>query len=70
MKKTKSKEAMKYRLLIDWSPDDQCYLVQVPELPGCVTHGKTPEEATQMAHEVIEAHLEVLKNRRLLHRSK
>jgi len=37
----------------------------VPELPGCITHGDTPEHALEMAHEVIEGYTESLRRRGL-----
>lgn len=55
----------KYKIEINWSPEDEAYLVRVPELPGCVTHGETPEHALQMAHEIIEGFIESLKRRGL-----
>ena len=35
----------KYSMLISWSEEDQAYIVSVPELPGCMAHGKTKEQA-------------------------
>lgn len=37
------------------------YTVIVPSLPGCVTYGKTVEEAKEMAKDAIEAYLVSLK---------
>jgi predicted RNase H-like HicB family nuclease len=36
------------------------YGVTVPDLPGCVTAGRTVDEALVMAKEAIEGHLEVM----------
>ncbi len=36
------------------------YTVLVPVLPGCVSFGRTVEEATEKAKEAIELHLECL----------
>ena len=47
-----------YSVIIQWSERDQAYLVNVPELPGCHTHGETYEEALQNALEVIELWIE------------
>jgi len=49
----------KYRVDIYWSTEDECYLAEVPELPGCVTHGETVLEAAQNAEECIEAWIEM-----------
>ena len=43
----------KYELIVYWSEEDNSYLVQVPELPGCMADGASYEEAVRNAHEVI-----------------
>jgi predicted RNase H-like HicB family nuclease len=43
----------KYELIIYWSEDDECYLVEVPELPGCMADGITYEKAVQKAQQII-----------------
>src|ERR1017187_3461441 len=30
-----------YEMILWWSDEDAAYVVEVPELPGCMTHGKT-----------------------------
>ena len=47
-----------YSMVIQWDPRDNIYVVTVPELPGCRTHGKTYAEAIQNALEVIELWIE------------
>jgi len=59
--KKKKEFKYKYRFEFNWSPEDNAYVVRVPELEGCVTHGDTPEEALAMAEDAIEAYLESLK---------
>lgn len=44
----------KYGVVIYWSDEDQLFIAEVPELPGCVTHGETPDAALANAHEAIE----------------
>ncbi|WP_371876235.1 type II toxin-antitoxin system HicB family antitoxin [Dictyobacter vulcani] len=34
-----------YSMIIHWDNNDQIYVVSVPELPGCMTHGQTYEVA-------------------------
>jgi predicted RNase H-like HicB family nuclease len=34
----------RYEIIIYWSNDDQAFIAEVPELPGCSAHGKTPDE--------------------------
>ena len=44
----------KYKMVITWSQADGAYLVEVPELPGCMADGRTREEAIKSAEEVIQ----------------
>ena len=46
-------EGHKYELLIYWSAEDQLFLVEVPDLPGCMADGETPAEAAANAEVVI-----------------
>ncbi len=61
----KKKNQYKYRIDIGWSQEDECYLVKVPELEGCVSHGDTIEEAVSNAKEAISAYIGSLKKRGL-----
>ena len=47
-----------YSMNIQWDPEDDIYIVSIPELK-VRTHGKTYEEAVKNAQEVIELCLEV-----------
>ena len=49
-----------YSMLLEWDPSDDIYVVTVPELPGCHTHGETLAEAVQQGQEVIELWLETM----------
>lgn len=44
----------KYEIIIYWSNDDQSFIAEVPELPGCVAHGGMPSEALANCHETID----------------
>jgi predicted RNase H-like HicB family nuclease len=44
-----------YSINIQWDEDDEIYVVSVPELPGCRTHGKTYEEAIRQAQDAIDS---------------
>ncbi len=35
----------KYEIIIYWSAEDAVYVAEVPELPGCMAHGKNQREA-------------------------
>ena len=43
----------RYSMTIQYDPIDQIYVVTVPELPGCRTHGKTYEEAVRQGRDAI-----------------
>jgi predicted RNase H-like HicB family nuclease len=45
----------RYSMIIEWSDEDQAYVVTVPELPGCRTHGDTYEEAIKQGQDAIES---------------
>jgi predicted RNase H-like HicB family nuclease len=44
----------KYEIILYWSIDDQAFIAEVPELPGCAADGSTRQEALQNAEMVIE----------------
>lgn len=44
-----------YSMHIAWSDEDRRYIVVVPELPGCVTHGATYEEAVRQGQDAIDS---------------
>ncbi|NQX01644.1 type II toxin-antitoxin system HicB family antitoxin [bacterium] len=49
---------MRYGLVTYWSKAERNFLVDVPELPGCVADGATYEEAVANAQAVISGWLE------------
>ena len=55
---------IKYRIHIEWSDEDNCFLVALPDFPGqkCSTHGETYEEALANGKEVIELLIETYQN--------
>lgn len=50
--------SIKYELVIYWSEEDQSFVVEVPELPGCMADGDTYEHAVSNAQIVIEEWIE------------
>jgi len=50
--------SIKYELIIYWSKEDNAFIVDVPELPGCMADGVTYEEAVTNAQRVIEEWVE------------
>ncbi len=51
----------KYEMVIYWSEEDGKFIVEVPELPGCMADGDTYEEALANAKIAIEEWIEVAK---------
>ena len=44
----------RYEAIIFWSDEDQAYLAEVPELPGCMAHGDSYESALANAKQAIQ----------------
>ena len=55
----------KYERIIYWSDDDNAFIVEVPELPGCMANGPTVEEAIANAEVIIKEWIEVTLERGL-----
>ena len=49
---------LKYEVIIYWSKDDQAYLAEVPELPGCMADGSSYQEALINVEAVIKEWIE------------
>lgn len=52
----------RHELVIYWSRDDDCLVVEVPELPGCMADGKTCQEAVANAETVIAEWIETARS--------
>jgi len=48
----------RYEVIIYWSKDDDIFVAEVPELPGCAAHGDTPVAALASCHEAISLWLD------------
>lgn len=46
--------SIKYEMIIYWSHEDNAFIVEVPELPGCMADGQTYREAVANAEIVIQ----------------
>ena len=44
---------IKYEVIIYWSDEDEAFIAEVPELPGCMAHGDTQEAALGNAQDAI-----------------
>jgi predicted RNase H-like HicB family nuclease len=52
----------KYEVIIYWSKDDQAFIAEVPELPGCAADGATYQEALANVETVIQEWIETAKD--------
>ncbi len=43
----------KYEVILYWSEEDRVFVAEVPELPGCIAHGKTQQVALKNAGDAI-----------------
>jgi predicted RNase H-like HicB family nuclease len=41
----------RYEIIIFWSAEDDAFVAEVPELPGCMAHGNSQEKALANAKE-------------------
>lgn len=45
--------SVRYKIVIFWSDEDQAFVADVPELPGCMAHGDSYESALASVREAI-----------------
>jgi antitoxin HicB len=50
---------LKYKMIIEFHPNENAYFVKFPELPGCLAHGPTPEKALRKALAVKDEWLKI-----------
>ena len=44
----------KFEIILYWSNEDQTFVAEVPELPGCMAHGDNQEAALSQVKEAIQ----------------
>jgi len=49
---------IRYEMIIYWSEQNRSFIVEVPELAGCMADGETYEQAVANAQRVIEEWIE------------
>ena len=49
---------LKYEVMIYWSDEDEAFIAEVPELPGCAADGATPQSALAEVHVIAEEWIE------------
>lgn len=52
---------MNYCVVLKYSQDDKSYIVTVPDLPGCMADGKSPNEAYENVKNVITEWIDTAK---------
>ena len=55
---TETSSALHYSMVIQWDPRGDIYVVTVPELEGCVTHGASYEQAVRQGQDAIATWLD------------
>jgi predicted RNase H-like HicB family nuclease len=43
----------RYEIILYWSAEDSAFIAEVPELPGCMAHGDTQEDALSNIKEAM-----------------
>jgi predicted RNase H-like HicB family nuclease len=51
----------KYEIIIYWSGEDEAFIAESPELPGCMAHGSSPEKALANAKSAIKLWIDTAK---------
>lgn len=51
----------KYEVIVYWSSDDETFIAEVPELPGCMADGSTYEEAIKNVQVIISEWIDTAK---------
>lgn len=52
---------LRYEVIIYWSDEDEGFIAEVPELPGCAADGKTYQQALANVQVIIEEWIETAK---------
>lgn len=52
----------KYEVILYWDADDEVFVAEVPELPGCMAHGPTKSKAVQAAEDATSLWLQTAKD--------
>lgn len=51
----------RYEVIIYWSEEDEAFIAEVPELPGCAADGVTYEQVLANVQVIIEEWIETAK---------
>ncbi|BAY13686.1 type II toxin-antitoxin system HicB family antitoxin [Calothrix sp. NIES-2098] len=50
---------LRYEIILYWSEEDQAFIAEVPELPGCAADGETYQAALQNVQIIMQEWLEI-----------
>lgn len=53
---------VRYEIIIYWSDEDQAFIAEVPELPGCAADGPTYQDALRNAETIISEWLDTARD--------
>ena len=48
----------KYEIILYWSNDDEAFIAEVPELPGCMAHGNSQGAALKNVNDAMRLWIE------------
>ena len=51
----------KYEIILYWSNEDQAFIAEVPELPGCMAHGEDQQTALRNINDAMEFWIDTAK---------
>jgi predicted RNase H-like HicB family nuclease len=57
-----AKMPLKYEVIIYWSSDDEAFVAEMPELPGCAADGQSPREALENLETVAAEWIETARD--------
>lgn len=58
----KRRNEPRYEMIIYWSDEDEAFIAEVPELPGCAADGRTYKEAVANAETAIKEWIETARD--------
>jgi predicted RNase H-like HicB family nuclease len=56
-----SNQPLKYEVIIYWSQADDAFIAEMPELPGCMADGETPQAALEQIQVIAREWIETAK---------
>lgn len=57
-----NRRSLKYEVITYWSADDEAFIAEMPELPGCAADGPTPQEALANVQVIADEWIETARS--------